>query len=192
MQHAQPQRNRGKSQPEQDPEKSLSHQLERKMNSGCKVERNIHRVSESLLVPWIPGDGRIERPAVVALLNLASYFGTVGIASVQQKLSRAYPVWIQIGKIAARPAMRRGIGDLMRNHHTVDVSPHPASTEDREQRQQPRTKPEQRRSRDCGHLVPSSTGALRSAGTPAPASLRAKATLTASNGSVITAGTHGE
>src|SRR5467141_3383416 len=187
MQHAQPQRNRGKSQPEQDPEKSLSHQLERKMNSGCKVERNIHRVSESLLVPWIPGDGRIERPAVVALLNLASYFGTVGIASVQQELASAYPVWIQIGKIAARPAMRSGIGDLMRNHHAVYVSPHAPSTEDREQRQQPRTKPEQKRSLDCGHLAPSSTGALRSADTRTPAdrSLRAKPTPTASNGSVI-------
>src|SRR6266404_2523563 len=187
MQHPQPQWNRGKSQPEQEPEKSLSHQLERKMNSGCKVERDIHRVSESLLVPWIPGDGRIERTAVVALLNLASYFGTVGIASVQQKLSRAYPVWIQIGKIAARPAMRRGIGDLMRNHHAVDVSPHAASADDREQRQHPGTIPEQGRNRHCGHLAPSSTGALRSADTRTPAhrSLRAKATLTASNGSVI-------
>src|SRR5208337_1718955 len=107
-QRPQPQRNSGNGEPEQDPEESFSHDLKRKTDGRRKVKGDVDRIGESL-VSWISGAGRVKGTTVVALLNLASHVGAVGIASVQEQFSGAYPVKIEVGKIAARTAVGSGI-----------------------------------------------------------------------------------
>src|SRR5260370_30989352 len=106
------------------------------MNDRRQMKNNVHRVGESLLVDWVCRARSIERAAVVSSVNLARALGAIRISAMEEQFPRAQPARIEIGKIAARPVMRGGVGDLMRNHHPADVSPSPGRT-DRVSKYQP-------------------------------------------------------
>src|ERR1700674_3771361 len=121
------------------------------MDGRRKVKDDVDRIGESLVF-WISGAGRVKETAVVALLNLASHVGTVGIVSVQEDFSRADPVLIKVRKIAARSAVRSSIKDLIWNQHSVGIEPHSSRTDGRKQREHPGTPLQPGRTWECVHL----------------------------------------
>jgi hypothetical protein len=102
------------------------------MDGRCKAKDDVDRIGESLVF-WISGAGRVKGTTVVALLNLASHVGTVGIVPVQEEFSRGDPVLIKVRKIAARAAVRGSIKDLIWNQHSVGIQPHTCRAEQRGQ-----------------------------------------------------------
>src|SRR5260370_41135863 len=130
------------------------------MNDRRQMKNNVHRVGESLLVDWVCRARSIERAAVVSSLNLTRDLGAIRISAMEEQFPRAQPARIEIGKIAARAVMRGGVGDLMRNQHTIDVSPHADRTQDRKHGPLPWAKTAKRkRGRGHRHHGPSSTAA---------------------------------
>src|SRR5208282_2813471 len=146
-QHAKPEKNAGRRYAHQNPEKCPLHDSKMKTDRRRQIENDVRWICESLLVGWVRGPRRIEGAPVVSGLNFARDLGTIRIPAMKKQFPRAQPARIEIGKIAARPVMCGGVGNLMRNQHAIDVSPHADSEEDRKQRQLPRTKLEQGRSR---------------------------------------------
>src|SRR5208282_1816079 len=184
-QQAKPERNAGRRYADQNPEECPLDDFKINTDRRREIENDIYRISKSLLVDGVSGTRSIERAAVVSGLNFSCDLGAIRISAMQEEFPRSQPTGIEIGKISARPVMRSGVRNLVRNQHTVRIGPRAHSTKDRKQRQLPGTKPKPGRSRDGVHPVTSGSDALRSAPVPAWFSLRAKATPRANNGSVI-------
>src|SRR5208282_1231993 len=81
-QHERPERNRGKSEAEQHPEKALSHSLKWKMDGWRQAEGNVGGVVETLLIIALSRCVRIKRAAVVSGLNFARKFGGVRVSAM--------------------------------------------------------------------------------------------------------------
>ena len=103
------------------------------MHRRSKQEHDVHRIGKALLVFWILGSLRIERVAVVALLDLARDLGTVGIAPVQQQFPCSQPSRVEVRQDSAGLPVSRGVGFLIRNQHALDVEPHAEGRECGEQ-----------------------------------------------------------
>src|SRR5260370_35557213 len=94
--------------------------LEWEIDRRRQQEHDTDRISKSLLVFGIVRAGGIERPPVVALLNLSRDLVTVGISAVTHQVPGSQPPRIEVRHIAAGPvvnssnAHRLGVQDALR------------------------------------------------------------------------------
>ncbi len=99
---------------------------------GASRKDHVNRIGKTLLIFGIVGTIRVKDASVVAALNFPRNLRAVGIAIVQQQLPRPQPARIEIGEIASRSSVGRGIRLLIGHQHFLHVEPHAPGEEQRQ------------------------------------------------------------